>query len=212
MKPCAEHDRIQALLDGELEPAAEAALRRHLLACEECASELALYEVVFAALDDTPMPDPPPHLTARILQKVLPSEIRRRWVRAIGWGYGISAAASLAASVAVLLLPGPRAWLGVLGVEASQRVAQAAVFVVDALAMALVRVSGGWTLVQDVGLRLSPVVRAISTLLARPGVDVTLALATLATAGLMVWLRPRELQTNQRRGPRGIDHAGLLAL
>jgi len=212
MKPCSENERLQAYLDGELDAGAESSLRRHLAGCVECAEELALYERVFASLALTPMPEPPPHLTERILERVLPSQVRRRWMRALGWGYGVAAAGSLAASVALLIQPGPRGWIGVLGVEASQRVAQATLFVVDSLAMAVVHMAGGLTLLQDVGLRLSPVSRAVSTLLARPGVDVTLALATLATAGLMVWLRPRELRSSRRRVSGGGDHVGLLAL
>ena len=86
MMPCAENERLQAYLDGDLDPAAESALRRHLVGCAECASELALYERVFASLALTPMPELPPHLTERILDRVLPSQVRRRWMRALGWG------------------------------------------------------------------------------------------------------------------------------
>ena len=211
LNPCAQNELLQLHLDGELDPAAEARLGRHLLACAECSAELALYERVFATLDATPLIDPPPHLTGRILERVLPSEVRRRWLRTLGWGYGLAAAGSVAASVALLVHPAPRALLGTLGIEASQRVAQAAVFIVDALALAMVQMAGGWTLLHQIGLRLSPVFRAITTLLARPGVDITLALATVATAALIWWLRPRELQAN-RGLPREIEHAGLLAL
>jgi len=208
---CDWNERLQLHLDGELDPAAESEFRRHLLGCAECAAELALYERVFASLAAVPLPEPSPQLTHRILERVLPSEVRRRWLRALGWGYGLAAAGSAAAAMALLVHPAPRAWLGALGVEASQRVAQATVFVVDALALAMVHMAGGWTLLNDVGLRLSPVFRAITTLLARPGVDVTLGLATLASAVLIWWLRPREMRAG-RRVPREIEHAGLLAL
>jgi anti-sigma factor RsiW len=212
MTSCDQNDRLQTYLDGELDTAAESHLRRHLVTCAECAAELALYERVFASLADTPMVEPAPQLTARILERVLPSQVRRRWVRALGWGYGLAAAGSAAAAVTLLVSPAPRALLGTLGIEASQRVAQAAVFIVDALALAMVQMAGGLTLVQEIGLRLSPVFRAVTTLLARPGVDVTLALATVASAALIWWLRPRELKADGPRVPREIEHAGLVAL
>jgi len=211
MSPCSWNDRLQSHLDGELDPAAEAGLRRHLTGCAECAAELALYERVFASLVAVPMPEPSPQLTGRILERVLPSRVRRRWLRALGWGYGLAAAGSVAAAVALVAHPAPRAWMGSVGVEASQRLAQATVFVVDALALAMVHMAGGWTLLHDAGQRLSPVFRAITTLLARPGVDVTLALATVASAVLIWWLRPRDLRAAGRRVPREIEHAGFLA-
>ncbi|MEO5616390.1 MAG: zf-HC2 domain-containing protein [Candidatus Eisenbacteria bacterium] len=212
MTSCAQNDQLQLFLDGDLDPAAESQLRRHLLTCAGCAAELALFERVFASLAATPLLEPPPHLTGRILERVLPSQVRRRWLRALGWGYGLAVAGSMAAAVTLILHPAPRALLGTLGIEASQRVAQATVFVVDALALAMVQMAGGWSLLHDVGLRLSPLFRAITTLLTRPGVDVTLALATVASVALIWWLRPRELTSGGQRVPREIEHASLLAL
>ena len=210
--PCAQSDRLQAYLDGELHPGAESELRRHLLACEACAAELALYERVFASLASAETWDPGPELTERILARVLPSQVRRRWLRALGWGYGAAAAASVACAVALLARPSARAMFGTLGVEASQRLAQAAMFVIDSLALAMVRLASGWGLLHDIALRLNPVLRALTTLLARPGVDLTLALATLASGLLLWWLRPRELRAVPARTRKGIEHAGLLVL
>ncbi len=212
MKPCDAAERLQALLDGELDAAAESDVRRHLLECRECAAELALYERVFASLDAIPMAEPSPALAGRILDRVLPSRARARWLRALGWGYGAAAAASAAAALGLLVQPATRAWIGALGVEASQRVAQAAVFVVDAIAVTLVQIAGGWVLLEQLGVRLGPLVRALNTVLSRPGVDVTLALATLATALLVIWLRPRERDGGRASSSREIEHASLLAL
>jgi anti-sigma factor RsiW len=211
VNPCAESDRLQEYLDGELDDAAEAQMSDHLASCAECAFQLALYQRVFATLDATPMLEPAPALTARILAKVLPSEIRRRWLRAFGWGYSVAAAASVVAAVGLLGSPIPRTALGLLGIEASQRLAQATMFVIDSLALAMVHLAGGWTLLQDVALRLSPLFRVLSTLLARPGVDLTLALATVVSGFLLVWLRPRDLARKRARARREIEHAGLLA-
>lgn len=209
---CEQNPRLQEYLDGELAAAAESALRRHLAGCAECAAELALFERVFATLDATPLVEPPARLEARILDRVLPSQVRRRWLRAVGWSYGAAAAASAAAAVALMASPMPRAWLGLLGVEASQRLAQTTMFVIDSLALAMVRLSGGWSLVHEFGLRLSPIARVLSTLLSRPGVDLTLLFATVASGVLLVWLRPRDLGRKPARTPREIEHAGLLAL
>ena len=207
--PCAESERLQEYLDGELDAAGEAMLRRHLLGCAGCAAELAIYERVFATLDATPMIEPPPHLTGLILERVLPSEVRRRWLRALGWGYGLAAAGSAAAAVALIASPAPRAVVGMLGVEASQRLAQATIFVVDSLALAMVRIAGGWNLVHEIGLKLSPLVRAASTLLDRPGVDLTLALATVTSGIVLLSLRPRRLAARGSSRRREIDHASL---
>lgn len=211
MSSCPQNPQLQAYLDGELGREAETALRRHLVTCAECASELALYEQLFATLASEPLLEPSPQLTERIMERVLPSQVRRRWVRRLGWGYGVAAAGSAAAAVALLLSPAPRTLLGALGVEASQRLAQAAVFVVNALAVALVQLATGWGLIEELGVRISPLVRAITALLSRPGVDVTLGLATAASVLLVWWLRPRELAPGRNRGSRGIDHAGFFA-
>jgi len=207
---CAESERLQEYLDGELGAEDEARLSEHLATCAECAVELALYQRVFATLDATPMLEPSPELTERILHRVLPSQVRKRWLTAIGWGYGVSAAASVAAAVAALGTPMPRTAMALVGIDAAQRLAQATMFVVDSLAVAMVRLAGGWSLLHEFGEHLSPIFRVISSLLGRSGVDVTLALASVATGLLIVWLRPRDL--NRVRAPREIEHAGLLAL
>jgi len=209
---CAESDRLQEYLDGELDSAAEARLSEHIATCPECAVELALYQRIFATLDATPLIEPSPRLTERILTRVLPSEVRRRWLRALGWGYGVSAAASVVAAVSLFATPVPRSALGLIGVEASQRLAQTAMFVIDSLALAMVHLAGGWTLLHDIGSRLSPLFRVLSSLLARPGVDLTLALATVVSGLLLVWLRPRGLAPKRSRSRREIEHAGILAL
>ena len=41
MKPCNESERLQLLLDGELSPADEREVRRHVLECAGCSEELA---------------------------------------------------------------------------------------------------------------------------------------------------------------------------
>jgi anti-sigma factor RsiW len=207
---CPETERLQSLLDGELSPADQAAVRRHALSCAECSEELALYERVFAALAEAPTWDPGPRLTERILDQVLPSRVRRRWIRALGWGYGLAAAGSFAGVAALLGQPGVRSVGASLGAEASHRLAQTAVFVLDALAFAAVQLSGGWSVLEALVSRLAPLFRAMAALLGRPGVDLVLLTATLASGLLFWWLRPRELQVGRARSRREIEHVGLL--
>ena len=207
---CPESARIQDLLDGELPPDQESALRRHALSCETCTEELVRYERLFAMLSAVALLDPGPALTERILRRVLPSEVRRRWVRALGWGYGLSTVGSVAGVALLLLTPESRTVLTALGATASHRVAQAAVFVLDTLAFATVRLATGWGMLDGLVSRLSPLARAVGGLLARPGVDLVLLTATLASGLLLWWLRPRELNARRVRAGRGIDHVGLL--
>ena len=211
MSHCAESELLQDYLDGLLDADDEARVGEHLATCPDCALELAAYQRVFATLDATPLLDPSPALTERIFEKVLPSRVRRRWLRALGWGYGVAAAASVVAAVSLLATPLPRTTVGAIGVEASQRLAQAAMFVIDSLALAMVYLASGWALLRDFAQHLAPVLRVLSSLLDRPGVDLTFALATVVSGLLLVWLRPRDL-AGRRQARREIEHAGLLAL
>jgi len=207
---CPESVRLQYLLDGELSPAEEAALRRHTLSCDVCAAELARYERLFAMLVAVPLLDPGPALTARILRRVLPSEVRRRWMRALGWGYGLATVGSVTGVALLLLTPGSRALLAALAATASHRVAQAAVFVLDTLAFATVQLASGLGILDGFVSRLLPLARAFGPLFARPGVDLVLLTATLASGLMLWWLRPRELRAGRARAGRGIGHVGLL--
>lgn len=212
MSHCAESELLQDYLDGLLDAEEETRVGEHLATCPECAFELAAYQRVFATLDATPLLDPPPALAERIFESVLPSRVRRRWLRALGWGYGVAAAASVVAAVSLLATPLPRTTIGAIGVEASQRVAQAAMFVIDSLALAMVYLASGWSLLRDFALHLAPVLRVLSSLLDRPGVNLTFALATVVSGLLLVWLRPRDLAGRRAQARREIEHAGLLAL
>ena len=210
MNLCPESDRLQLLLDGELDARDEARVRSHLIECDACAHELALYERLFTSLATAETWDPGPALTERVLDRVLPSRVRSRWLKALGWGYGVAAAASAACVVALIANPPSRQVVGALGIEASQRVAQTLMFMMDALALTLVRVAGGWNTVNEIGARFDPLLRAISTLLARPGVDITLLTATFASGALVWWLRPRRPEARVRN--QDVHRMGMFAL
>src|SRR5437867_8096602 len=101
MNRCSEIRRVQDYLDGELSAIETESFRAHLRSCAACGTEVALFTRAFQALDAMPLVVPRPELTERVLAHVLPSRVRRRWVRAAAWGYGASFAACLAGAIAV---------------------------------------------------------------------------------------------------------------
>ena len=206
MSPCAESRKVQEYLDRSLEPGAAAEFRAHLAGCPHCAAELAVYRRVFAALAATPQWDPGPALTARVLARVLPSQVRRRRrLAAMGWGYAGSLAALFVAVGVWGAQPGSRHALEALSGEASRRVLQAGVFVLNSLTHASTRFAEGWGLVAAVGERFSPVHRALSAVVSQPEVAFTSWAAALACVGLLWWMRPRP-----RPATRGIRHVSVL--
>jgi anti-sigma factor RsiW len=207
---CSESERLQSLLDGELSAVEESALRLHVVGCEACTADLALYQRLFTLLASMAVLAPRPALTERILDRVLPSRIRRRWMRALGWGYGLATTGSVAGVALLLTLPTSRAFFAALAAAASHRIAEAAMFVLDALAFAAVQLASGWGMIDMLVERIAPIARAIGSLFARPGVDLVLVTATVASALLLWWLRPRELRASRASRGQEIGHVGLL--
>jgi len=205
MNLCEQNPRIQDYLDGELAASEGAAMRAHLASCAECAGELERYRRTFASLDRLPMLEPSPLLTERIMDRVLPSRVRRRWVRTVGWSYAGALAALLVASVLWFSQPGPRAMLISLSSEASTRLVHSVVFVIDALAFAVLGFANGWGLLNSAGQHFAPFTRAISSLLAHPALQVAFATAAASCVALLLWMRPRE-----KRSQKGVRHVGVL--
>jgi predicted anti-sigma-YlaC factor YlaD len=205
MNRCSEARRIQDYLDGETSGADALAFRRHLDSCPACAAELALLDRAFRALDRLPLVDPTPALAERVLSHVLPSRIRRRWMRAAAWGYAASFAICLAAGVVLLSRPGGRLVVEALWTDASRRLVEAALFGANAVTYALLALVDGWGLIETIGTRLMPFVRAIGTLVTHPVIEVSLVMAVISCAALLWWMRPREKGSNGE--PR---HVGVL--
>jgi hypothetical protein len=89
MNRCRESRRVQSWLEGDLPGDQATAFAEHLRGCATCEAELRSYRALFLALGDSlAVPDPGPALTERILDRVVPSRLRRRWVNAVGWTYG----------------------------------------------------------------------------------------------------------------------------
>jgi anti-sigma factor RsiW len=70
-------DALSALLDGELEPADEAAVRRHLAACEPCRIEFDDVTIVRRTVRGLPAVAAPPGLVDRLVDRQQRSHTRR---------------------------------------------------------------------------------------------------------------------------------------
>jgi anti-sigma factor RsiW len=206
MSSCIRRPSVQSYLDGDLAPEDAAAFRAHLPGCPACASDLALYSRVFAALAQAPTWDPGPELTERVLARVLPSQVRRRaWVRALGWGYAVTLTGCLAAMVALAVRPGSIGFLASVWVAASHRVLQFTIFTLDAASIAVVSLANGWGLLRSAGGHMAPLGRAFTTVFAHRSVESALWSAGAACVLLLWWMRPRG-----RRSNGGVRHVGLL--
>ena len=197
MTGCYEPRFIQEYLDGELHPSDARLLREHLEVCPRCAAELALYRQTFEALDRMRLLSPSPALTERVLDRVLPSRLRRRWVKTVGWSYAGALALSLAAVMLWVSQPATRSLVVSLTDELSRRLVQSLIFVLNMLTFAIMSLANGWGLVTAAGQRLVPLTRALVSLFSNPGIQAALALAGAACVALLWWMRPREKRTTE---------------
>jgi len=192
MTDCSERLRVQEYLDGELPPAEAAAFRAHLAGCARCTAEVAAYGRLFATLDRPLREAPSPDLSARILDRVLPSRIRRRrLVAAWGWGYAAAVLACGAAAALWTADAAHRAQLGAVSAHASGRLLGLVLFVVNALGAAIVRLGVGWGWIRAVGQRLEPLSHALRAVLAQPDIGFAVWAAAAACCALLWWMRPR---------------------
>jgi len=196
---CPESAGVQDFLDDLMPPLAAERFRRHLEGCAECAGELAAYRRVFGAIERVRLLDPGPRLSERILAAVLPSSIRRRWIKTVGWTYAGSLAASVAGAFALASLPGSRTWLDTATATASQHTVQLVLFVLNLLGYATLGIANGWGALAALGSRLAPFSHALGSLLQHPPVEMALAAAAVFCAALLRLLFGRE------RPPSGGD-------
>lgn len=192
MNACNQAFDFQAYLDGELAEADRHRLERHADQCVSCAMELALLRRVFASLDAMPLLEPGPALAGRVLDRVVPARVRRRWVRVIGWSYAAAFAAFIAIATLWLAQPGTQAMLGGISGAASIRMTGLLVFALESLSFAAGAVAGLWGLVLAALDWLAPLGRAFAPWLAHPSVRIAAPAAALACAAVLWWLRARE--------------------
>jgi anti-sigma factor RsiW len=197
MNACNQQFDLQSYLDGELPEAERYRLERHMDQCVSCAVELALLRRVFASLDAMPLLEPGPGLTERVLDKVVPSRVRRRWMQVIGWSYAAAFAAFIAGATLWIAQPGTQEMLGAASGSASIRLTGLLVFVLEALSFAARTVAGGWGLLTAALEWLAPLGRAFTPWLSHPSVRVAVPAATLACAAVLWWMRAREARDSE---------------
>ena len=205
MNPCPESERIQSYLDAELSADEIRRLLEHATLCARCTRELALYRRVVRSLEALPTVDPGPAFTARVLDMVLPSRVRRRWLRTLGLSYASAFTVIGASAITLATQPAARALILALVSEVSRRVVQTMIFTVNALSFSVLSVAEGGRLLESTGQRLAPLVRAANALFSHTSVTVPLAVAVGVCAGLLWWMRPRE-----RHPEKGVGHVGVL--
>ncbi len=203
---CGQRSRLQPFLDGELADREAAGFRAHLADCRECAGELALYERLVAALEAAPLLEPRPALRERILERVLPSQARRRRrLAALGWSYAGTFTVFAGAFALWAAQPMGRAALEALTGWLSHRVVAMGMFLFNSLGSSAVRLAEGWGLVRTAGGWLAPLTRALATVLMAPEIIVTVWAATAVCVALLWWMRPRT-----RTAAREVRHVGIV--
>jgi anti-sigma factor RsiW len=205
VSPCPETFRFQELLDGEL-PAPDALeIREHAASCESCTAELALYRSLYHSLERLPEWDPGPAFTARVLERVLPSRVRRRWLRALGFGYASLSALTVAAALFFATQPAARALVETLSAVASRRLARTMVFALNALSFSALSLAGGEQWLAAAGRRLAPIGRAFAALFSQADILLPLAIAGVTCIAVLWWMRPHRAEARKE-----VRHVGLL--
>jgi hypothetical protein len=198
MTTCDRHRQIQDFLDHEMGEREARDFERHLTSCSECSVELALYRRAFVALERLPLRSPSPALTERVLARVAPSQVRRRWVARMGWCYAAALAVSIGAALLWASQPGPRALLESLSAVASRRLIESTTFVLNSLAFTFLSLANGWSWIALVVEPLAPLVRAAVALLSQPVVQSALAMAAVSCIAVLWWMRPRERKAGRK--------------
>ena len=207
MNRCAQNRLVQDYLDRELGSQGAIAFEAHLAGCASCSAELAAYQSMFAALDGPALQveDPGPSLTEKILDRVVPSRLRAKWVTAFGWAYGAASAVTTFAFASWVVQPSTHMWLAQGYSEASLRVVQAMLFGYQSLTQSWVQVIEGLAFLSIVAERSAPLFRALARPWTMPLLATIAVAALLSCAGVVWWMRPR-----RREAMEEIRNVGLL--
>jgi predicted anti-sigma-YlaC factor YlaD len=206
-KSCPERDRIEPWLDGDLPSASARAFEAHLDGCVRCEAEVRALRALERSLRTLPAWDPGPALTERILDRVLPSRVRRHRVLVLGWSYTAVSAVTTFAFISWVVKPETHVLLGRLASVAYGRLIDTGLFALDALMTIALRLRQGWGLLEVMGGWVVPVARALAALASDPWVAGALWGAVACSAAMLWWIRPRPV-----RIVRGNRHVGILAL
>ena len=206
MNRCRESKLVQSWLDGDLAAGPASAFVAHMRSCPVCTAEVRGYRALYASLgDDLLVPDPGPALTERILDRVVPSRLRRRWVTAIGWTYATASAVSTFAFASWIAQPATHVWLIQCFADASLRISQVLLFAFQMLNRSLLEGLDGWAILTTFGAMLVPLGRALARPLMDPIVVAILFAAMLACVAMLRWMRP-----GYRPIEEEVRHVGLL--
>jgi anti-sigma factor RsiW len=208
MSTCPDITRIQDHLDGLLPESEARAFRTHLERCADCVAEVALYRRVMADLGHLDTEDPGPALTERILDRVVPSRVRRKWVSIAGWGYTAATAVTTFAVISWASRPDTPAWAMARVTDLYFHLVQTALFTLHTMVAAVLRLGDGWGLMRSFGEFVSPLLRALALSFSNPVVAGVTALAVLSASLLLAWLRPRVAGPALTR--KGVHHVDLL--
>lgn len=204
---CPESVRIQDFLDRELPADEAAAFETHLAGCAECAIELAAYTRLLAIIDRAPIWDPGPRLTERILDRVVPSRVRSRFVGVFGWAYSAACAITTFALISWLVTPGTPRWIASQLSELYLQALRTSLFALHTMIDGWVRFGDGWSLLGAFAQRLAPLGRAIAVSLAQPAVALSIGAAFVGSVLVLWWMRPR---VGVARLTKGVPHVDLL--
>jgi anti-sigma factor RsiW len=205
VKSCPPSDRLQALLDDELGAEDTAALRAHVEGCAACAAELAAYRDLFATLRSAPELEAPWGLRERILERVLPSRIRRRWITAFGRVYAGATAVVTFAALTAISRPETRDAIRQWAGDLAHATVRLLVLALDSVAVSLTRLPDGVRDLESLGRKLTPLSRALEQSFALPAVQVSVVAALIACVALFNWMRAHE-----RRSGKGGPHGGFM--
>jgi anti-sigma factor RsiW len=191
MNECTNRQRLQFYLDGDLGPDEATALELHLESCAACQAELAAYSRLFEALRPVPVRDPGPALTERVLDRVLPSRLRRRWIAAVGWSYTAASATCTFMFASWISRPETHVWIAQQFSVAAERLVRVGWMTLDATVFVW-----GWLMVfghlfGNLLARFAPVARALALPFAQPLIGAAVWAAVVSCGVLLWWLRSR---------------------
>ena len=206
MRACPETVRVQSFMDGDLSEREADAFREHMAGCAACSTELAAFARMLAILDRAPVWDPGPRLTEQILDRVVPTRVRRRFVSVFGWAYSTATAVTTFALISWLMTPGTPRWITSQLSELYLQAIRTSLLALHTIVDGWVRFGDGWTLLGTFVERLAPLGRALTVSLAQPAVALSIAAAFAGTVLVLWWMRPR---VGARAG-KGVPHVDLL--
>jgi anti-sigma factor RsiW len=206
MNRCNQARHVQDYLDREMSPGGASAFEAHLAGCARCAAEVAAFGAVFSSLGGPALrvADPGPSLTERILDRVLPSRLRARWVTAFGWAYGTASAVTTFGFVSWIVQSSTHVWLAQSYSEASLRLMQIMLLAFQTLTRSWLQAVDGLVFLGAVVERMAPVARALTRPWAEPQLAAIMVAAMLASAAVLWWMRPVRREAMEEIGNVGL--------